>query len=51
MAEYFLFLRAQLLAGGWDILLAHLTGKTAPLLAAQEAVEHFESATTLPRAA
>jgi hypothetical protein len=51
MAECVLFLRAQLLSGRWDILLANLTGKTAQMMADQEPVEHFESATTLPMAA
>jgi len=51
MAECVLFLRAQLLSGRWDILLANLTGKTAHMMADQEAVEHFESVNTLPMAA
>jgi hypothetical protein len=51
MAECFLFLRAQLLSGRWDILLANLTGKTAHMMADQEAVEHFGSVNTLPMAA
>jgi hypothetical protein len=51
MAECVLFLRAQLLSGRWDILLANLTGKTAQMMADQEAVEHFGSVNTLPMAA
>ena len=51
MAECVLFLRAQLLSGRWDILLANLTGKTAHMMADQEAVEHFGSVNTLPMAA
>ena len=51
MAECFLFLRAQLLSGRWDTLLANLTGKTAQMIAAQEAVENRESAYSLSMAA
>lgn len=51
MAECVLFLRAQLLSGRWDILLVNLTGRTAHMMAAQEATEHFESVNTLPMAA
>jgi hypothetical protein len=51
MAECILFLRAQLLCGRWDILLANLTGKIAQMMVDQEAVELFGNINTLPRAA
>ena len=51
MAEYFLFLRSQLLSGRWDIVLTNIARQTAKLLVNQPCDDFSEQSAKMLTAA